>query len=104
MATVDWRNFDSKKLRFDEVINTKGGGRTVPIHYDNDGRLESVRIQTPRATCPFEPSKPYEKEGKKSWSLSLSFGDHVNNPTMNSWYRSLHYVSVAPRSLILCSP
>ena len=86
MATIDWCNFDTKNLRFDQVINTKGG-RTVPIHYDNDGTSVPIRVQTPRAVCPFEIAKPYEKDGKKSWSIALSFGpDYGNNTKMKAWF------------------
>jgi uncharacterized protein DUF5871 len=102
--SLDWFNrFDSKNLIYGEPKKNAKGGFSIPVAYNDNGRICKILFQGPRARLPFgvsvfneEKRKQYGKggdggdksgENKDEYSLSYSFDGVNSDERMKRWHQ-----------------
>lgn len=71
-----YKDFDPAAVTYEEPRKSSNGGIMVPFHYQVDGALNDLIIQTQRMRGPFGISK-FQRDGNKAPQLSLqvTFGE-----------------------------
>lgn len=88
-SVIAVKDFDISKISFGEIkkVGTGTGPKYVPIYYNKN----SFKIQTPECYAPYGMNVYHdEKTGETSHSLSLSFRDKANRPTLEAWFETLN--------------
>lgn len=88
-SVIAVKDFDISKISFGEIkkVSTGTGPKYVPIYYNKN----SFKIQTPESYAPYGMNIYHdEKTGDTSHSLSLSFRDKDNRPTLQQWFDILN--------------